>query len=398
MEPKMDRQKASALAELYRDELFERVIPFWENNSIDTEHGGYLSCLDRKGNVYDTDKFMWLQCRQMWVFSMLYNRHEKNENWINIAKHGADFLAENGMDDDGNWYFVLDRTGQPLIQPYYLFSDCFAAMAFAQYSVAAGDEQARDIAMKTYHNILKRKDDPKGKYSKAYPGSRPLKMMAMPMIIANLTLEMADILDTDVLEETLDLCVSEVMDEFLDDELNLIYEHISPDGSHPDCFDGRLMNPGHAIESMWFLMDIAQRRSDTALIQRTADVIISTLEFGWDKVYDGIFYFLDIQDKPPLQLEWDQKLWWVHVESLVALSKAYSLTRRDDCLQWYEKLHKYTWEKFADSKHDEWYGYLDRQGDVLLDMKGGKWKGCFHIPRALYLCYKEFEKLSESLK
>ena len=393
----MDRKKAETLAELYRAELFDRVIPFWEKYSIDTECGGYISCLDRKGNVYDTDKFMWLQCRQMWSFSMLYNRHEKNPNWLSMAKHGADFLAKNGMDADGNWYFVLERSGVPLVQPYNLFSDCFAAMAFAQYSVASGDPAACDLALKTYHNILNRKDDPKGKYSKAYPGTRPLKTMAIPMIIANLTLEMEDILDSDTLNQALDMCVSEVMDVFLDPKLNLIYENVSPDGTHPDCFDGRLMNPGHAIESMWFLMDIAHRRGDTALIQRTIEVILNTLEFGWDKVYDGIFYFLDVQDKPPLQLEWDQKLWWVHVETLVALSKAYNLTRREDCLRWYEKVHKYTWEKFTDSEHDEWYGYLDRQGDVLIDLKGGKWKGCFHVPRALYLCYKEFEKLSQTL-
>ena len=391
----MDRKKANEYSNLYKSELFEKVVPFWQEHSLDSKYGGYFSCLDSRGNVYDTDKFMWLQCRQMWVFSMLYNRHEKNESWLEVARGGADFLAKHGMDDDGNWYFVLDRTGQPLVQPYYLFSDCFAAMAFAQYSIATGDQQCRDLALRTYHNILKRKDDPKGKYSKEVPGTRPLKSMAMPMIIANLSLEMEGLLDSDVLDQTLDMCVSEVMDVFLDDDLGLIYENVSPDGTHPDCFDGRVMNPGHAIESMWFLMDVAQRRGDKKLIERTTQVILNTLDFGWDRIYGGIFYFLDIKDRPPLQLEWDQKLWWVHVEALVALTKAYSLTGRKECLDWFQKVHEYTWTHFADSKYGEWYGYLDRQGDVLLDMKGGKWKGCFHIPRALYLCYKEWEKIAE---
>ena len=395
MDMKMDSKKANEYSNLYKSELFEKVVPFWQEHSIDPEYGGYFSCLDSRGNVYDTDKFMWLQCRQMWVFSMLYNRHEKNERWLEVARGGAEFLAKHGMDEDGNWYFVLDRTGKPLVQPYYLFSDCFAAMAFAQYSLATGDQQYRDLAFRTYHNILRRKDDPKGKYSKAVPGTRPLKSMAMPMIIANLSLEMEELLDSDVLDNTLDMCISEVMDVFLDDELGLIYEMVSPDGSHPDCFDGRLMNPGHAIESMWFLMDVAHRRGDKKLIERTTQVILNTLEFGWDRIYGGIFYFLDIKDRPPLQLEWDQKLWWVHVEALVALTKAYSLTGRKECLDWFQKVHQYTWTHFADAKYGEWYGYLDRQGDVLLDMKGGKWKGCFHVPRALYLCYKEWEKIAE---
>lgn len=393
----MDKIKISKYTELYRNELFDRVIPFWEKHSVDTEYGGYFSCLDREGSVYDTDKFMWLQCRQMWLFSMLYNRHEKKSEWLEIAKCGADFLAEHGMDADGNWYFSLDRKGRPLVAPYNIFSDCFAAMAFAQYSLATGDGKARDIALRSYQNILKRKDNPKGSYTKTVAGARPMVSMAIPMILANLSLEMEDLLESSVLEETLDMCVSEVMGLFLDKERNLLFENVRPDGSHIDCFEGRVINPGHGIESMWFLMDIAKRRNDRKLIDDAVDVVLSTLEYGWDKVYGGIFYFLDADDKPPLQLEWDQKLWWVHLESLVALAKAYSLTGRSECLKWYEKVHEYTWAHFADAEHGEWYGYLDRQGDVLLDLKGGKWKGCFHVPRGLYLCYKEWEKVSSQL-
>jgi N-acylglucosamine 2-epimerase len=53
-----------ALATLHQDTLFHDVVPFWENHSVDWEYGGYFTCLDRRGNVYDTDKFVWLQARQ----------------------------------------------------------------------------------------------------------------------------------------------------------------------------------------------------------------------------------------------------------------------------------------------------------------------------------------------
>ena len=59
------------LAQLYKDTLLDNVLPFWEQNSIDWEQGGYFTCLDRSGKVYDTDKFIWLQNRQVWTFSML---------------------------------------------------------------------------------------------------------------------------------------------------------------------------------------------------------------------------------------------------------------------------------------------------------------------------------------
>ncbi|MEO0377710.1 MAG: AGE family epimerase/isomerase, partial [Cyanobacteria bacterium P01_A01_bin.17] len=96
---------------------------------------------------------------------------------------------------------------------------------------------------------------------------------------------------------------------------------------------------------------------------------------------------------PPQQLEWDQKLWWVHLETLVALVMGYRLTGRTECWDWFCKIHDYAWDHFADSEHGEWFGYLNRQGEVLLNLKGGKWKGCFHVPRAMYLCWQQLEAL-----
>jgi N-acylglucosamine 2-epimerase len=177
----------------------------------------------------------------------------------------------------------------------------------------------------------------------------------------------------------------------------LVYEHVAPDGSHVDSFEGRLLNPGHGIEAMWFLMDVGQRNDDQALVDRAIDVVLSILEYAWDSEYGGIYYFLDRQGRPPLQLEWDQKLWWVHLETLVALAMGIALSGRgDECKVWYRRVHDYAWPRFADPEHGEWYGYLNRRGEVLLPLKGGKWKGCFHVPRALYLCYRLFEGLSQA--
>jgi N-acylglucosamine 2-epimerase len=381
------------LATLYKNTLLNNVIPFWENHSVDWQQGGYFTCLDRQGQVYDTDKFVWLQNRQLWIFSTLYTQVEPRENWLKIAENGAHFLAQHGRDKEGDWYFSLTRDGKPLVQPYNIFSDCFAAMAFSQYALASGEEWAKPIALQSYNNVLRRKDDPKGKYNKIYPGTRPMKSLAVPMILANLSLEMDWLLPSDQLEQILDATVQEVMTDFLDPEQGLLYENVALDGSHLDCFEGRLINPGHGIEAMWFIMDIAVRHNDTQMINRAVDTVCNILNFSWDQEYGGLYYFIDAKGHPPQQLEWDQKLWWVHLESLVALAMGYRLTGRKDCWDWYQKMHEYTWSHFADAEHGEWFGYLDRQGNVLLNLKGGKWKGCFHVPRALYLCWQQFESL-----
>ena len=67
------------LAKLYKNELLENVLPFWLNHSQDLEFGGYYTCLNRNGDVFDTDKYIWLQGREVWLFSMLYNKVEKKQ-------------------------------------------------------------------------------------------------------------------------------------------------------------------------------------------------------------------------------------------------------------------------------------------------------------------------------
>ena len=379
-------------SKLYKETLLKDIIPFWEKHSIDNLYGGYFTCLDAKGNVYDTDKFMWLQGRQAWTFSMLYNKVEKNEKWLEIAKIGIDFLIKYGMDTKGDFYFSTTQDGKPLVKAYNIFSDCFAAMAFSQYALASADEEVKELAIKTYYNILKRKDNPKGKYEKT-TDARPLKGFSLPMILSNLVLELEDILPADEVEKTIDFSINEVMEVFLDKKSGLIYEFVKPDGTHEDSFNGRLLNPGHGIEAMWFMMDIAIRRNDKNLIERATQIILNILEYSWDDKYGGIFYFMDAKGHPPQQLEWDQKLWWVHLESLVALSKAYQLTKNPEIKIWYDKIHDYSWNHFSDPENGEWFGYLNRQGEVLLDLKGGKWKGCFHVPRAMYQCWKAFKEI-----
>lgn len=382
------------MAQKCRDALLDDVIPFWEKHSVDREFGGFLTCLGRDGSVYDTDKFVWLQARQVWMFSTLFNRLEKRDSWLDVARDGAKFLLRHGRGEGGNWYFSLDRRGRPLMQPYSIFSDCFAAMALSQFARAAGDGNARSVAERTYANILGRRDNPKGGFSKAVSGTRPMVSLALPMILVNVAQELEWMIDPGEFERTLDACVEGVFSPFLDGDRQVLHEHAAPDGRKLDSFEGRLLNPGHGIEAMGFIMEIAERRGDRALAERAVDVVLGTLELGWDREMGGIFYFLDSKGRPPQQLEWDQKLWWVHVEAMVALLRGFRLTGREACWSWHERVSAYAWGHFPDPEFGEWYGYLNRRGEVLLPLKGGKWKGCFHLPRGLYLCMRELEKLA----
>lgn len=382
------------LAQQYKSELLDRVMPFWMEKSIDKEFGGYFTCLERDGEVFDTDKFIWLQGREVWMLSTLYNKVEKRQEWLDAAIQGAEFLKKYGHDGNLNWYFALDREGNPLVEPYNIFSYTFAVIAFGQLSIATGNQEYAEIAKKTFDIVLSKVDNPKGRWSKAAPGARALKSFALPMILCNVALEIESLLDKDFLDKTIETCVHEVMDVFYRPELGLIVEHLGTNNEMVDCMDGRLLNPGHAIEAMWFIMDLGKRLGDQALIEKAVKIALAEVEYGWDEKYGGIFYFMDRLSRPMQQLEWDQKLWWVHIETLITMIKGYELTGSEECLAWFERIHDYVWSHFMDPEHPEWFGYLNRQGEVLLTLKGGKWKGCFHVPRGLMQVYQSLERIA----
>ncbi|WP_193390216.1 AGE family epimerase/isomerase, partial [Bacteroides thetaiotaomicron] len=74
---------------------------------------------------------------------------------------------------------------------------------------------------------------------------------------------------------------------------------VDMDGNLVDCFEGRQVTPGHAIEAMWFIMDLGKRLNRPKLIEKAKDVTLTMLDYGWDKQYGGIYYFMDRNGCPP---------------------------------------------------------------------------------------------------
>ena len=383
-----------SFATLYLKELTQEVIPFWEKYSIDRENGGYFTCIDDQHKVFDTDKFVWLQARQVWTFANLFDRLEKKQTWFEIARSGSDFLEKFGHDGNYNWFFSLKRDGQPLMMPYNIFSYTFACMAMGKMHHITGEDKYKTAVDQTFKKITHRAAKPKDRWDKSYPDARPLKNLALPIILCNLYNELGDLVPEEEKEQRTHACVNEIFDLFWDEERGVILENISPKGSFSDTFDGRLINPGHGLEAMWFIMDLGVQLDRNDWIDRSVEMALSIVEKGWDKEQEGIFYFMDAQGHPPQQLEWDQKLWWVHLEAMICFLKGYELTGSKACWYWFKKIHHYTWSHFRDSKRGgEWYGYLNRSGEVRLSLKGGKWKGCFHVPRALFKLYEISKRL-----
>lgn len=374
-------------AELYRvfdTELLQSVIPFWERHSPDRVNGGYFNCLDQDGTVFDRRKHIWLQGRQVWMFSKLYNTVERRSDWLEMARLGADFLDRHAIQLDGRVYFSLTETGEPLSMQRKIFSECFWIMAMAEFSRASGDNSYLAKAKKEFDLVWSWSDDLRKVGRPAYQGEVAAQGLAIPMILLNLIEEVAGDHWQDY-EDQVEECIRRML-LHVDLPRQMVFETVSPTGEKIPGYEGRLLNPGHAIEAGWFLQHWAQRLGRPELSDVAIKMVRWSFDKGWDHEHGGILYFLDSEGFSPIQLEWDMKLWWPHCEAMYAHLLNYRITGEQEDLERFERTFEWTFSHFPDPVHGEWFGYLNRRGEVTHRFKGGPYKGCFHVPRALWLC------------
>lgn len=392
----MDQQRIAELHSLYRHHLLEDAVPFWMHHSLDRKYGGYLTCLDRDGSVYNTDKSMWMQGRGVWTFARLYNEVERRSEWLDAARLGYEFMSRYGFDDDGRMFFTVTRDGRPLRKRRYLYTETFGVIACAEYARATGDEQALQRAKETYRLIVNLHRTPGSLPPKVYPQTRRTKALAMEMILIATTQELRRVDSDPLYEQVIDDALEQIIGQFLKREERALHEVVGLNGERLDSPAGRCINPGHSIETAWFIMHEGGHRHDESLIQTALDILDWSLEWGWDQEYGGLLYFVDIEGRPPEHLEWDMKLWWPHTEALYALLLAYEITGQKRYARWYERVHEWAFDHFADPEYGEWFGYLHRDGSLALSLKGSLWKGPFHLPRALLQCSQTLERLRQT--
>ena len=293
----------------------------------------------------------------------------------------------------GACFSLVTRDGRPLRKRRYLFTEAFGVIACAEYSIAAQDQVAQKHAKDIYRLMVDHLRSPGKLPPKVYPETRQTKSHAIPMIMLTISQELRQIDDDPLLVEVVDDSLDQILNQFMKPEDQALLEIVGPNGERLDSADGRTVNPGHAIESAWFIMHEGLHRNNQQLIEKATQIVDWSLNLGWDQENGGLLSFVDVEGKPPTQLEWDMKLWWPHTETLYALLLAHHVTAEKRYADWYEKVHEWTFSHFPDPDFGEWYGYLHRDGTVSTPLKGSTWKGAFHVPRGLWLCMRLLEKL-----
>lgn len=399
----MDKQKLLNYRDWVRAEL-NASVKFWLEHGMDREHGGVYTCLDRKGEIYSTDKSVWMQGRCGWIFAYLCHVYGSRPEWLEASKSCLDFMEKYCINHGagGRMYFTVTEDGKPLRQRRYYYSEAFYALANGEYYGVTGQRECLERARRAYDlywDLSHGAPDPTGLGPKTIPETRTGRSFGLPMIILNVTGVMLRV-DGErkaLYEERAAQCVDEIFKYHVKPDMKCVLENVAEDGT-PRLYytEGRTVNPGHDIEGVWFLLEHAQRTGDRELVGKAAQIFDWAIEAGWDQEYGGLLYFIDCLGKPPEAYEHDMKLWWPHNEILIASLMLYRDTREEKYLNWFDKTVEYCKAHFADPEYGEWYGYLRRDGKPTMPpTKGSTFKGPFHLPRSLILCDGMLSRLLE---
>ena len=350
----------------YRNELVKNILPFWMKHGFDRVNGGVYTCLDRDGSLMDSTKSVWFQGRFGWMAAYAYNHVEKNAEWLAASKSCCEFLEAHCFDKTGRAYFEVTAEGVGLRRRRYVFSECFAAIAYAEYSLASGDKAWGRKALALFKRIRKFTENP----AKWMPPKCEPALVAqghsLTMILINVANVLKQISDDPVLDEQITESIEKLTKYFIHPEFKALLETVGPNGEFIDTLAGRVINPGHCIETSWFLMDVAVARGDKALLKTALQILDWSWAWGWDAKCGGggVISFRDCRNLPPQCYEQDMKFWWPQCETIIATAYAYKLTGNKKYQKWHQLVSEWTWAHLKDKKYPEWYGYLHRDGTV----------------------------------
>lgn len=384
-------------AESYKKDLTENIMPFWMKHGLDRENGGVYTCVDRDGSLMDTTKSVWFQGRFAFICSFAYNNVEKNQEWLDAAKSTLEFIEKHCFDEQGHMYFSVTAEGKPLRKRRYVFSETFAAIAMSEYALATGDQHWAKRAIQVFEDT---------KRFLATPGFLPAKFEAdvklqghsIVMILINVGSCIRKVVDDPKLTQQIDESIEKLKKYFIHPEFKCLLETVGENGEFIDTNMTRTINPGHCIETSWFIMEEAKLRGwDKPMLDMALQVFDWSWDWGWDKQYGGIINFRDCKNLPPQDYSQDMKFWWPQCETIIASLYAYLGTGDEKYLYRHERISEWTYAHFPDAEYGEWYGYLHRDGTVAQPAKGNLYKGPFHIPRMMIkgymLCQEILKKL-----
>ena len=262
-------ERLQKLETVYHDGLLCDVVPFWMEYGLDKEYGGIMTGVDRQGRRIDTDKGVWQQGRFAWTLGFLANHVERRPEWEAAAKGTLEFLRKYCYDPkDGRMYFHVTRRGDPIRKRRYAFSESFMCIACGEYARLTGSDEYADLARKTYQIYGDHVD-----YPPKFTDIRPKRGLGHPMINIVTCQRLRESIGYEEANDRIDQAIADIVKYHMKPDLRCVMETVAPDGTIIDHIDERTLNPGHAIEGAWFIMNEGKMRGRTDYIRIGLDML-----------------------------------------------------------------------------------------------------------------------------
>ncbi|MEG1074708.1 MAG: AGE family epimerase/isomerase [Ruthenibacterium sp.] len=384
----------------YKEKLDQQIIPFWEKRVVDPVYGGYFNCFDENGKLYGTEKPGWFIGRTMYTFSYLYNTYSANPKWLEIAQEGRKFLDKATL-SDGRFCQMLNRDGTPLKGATSIFTDHFAVKGLYEYIIASNKNSQKDIelARELTEKLFAHINDPQVLENEGIPPH--LQKHAICFMTLLVALESKKIFG-DIYENVLSDCLYRSLHVFANDEMEAAFEYVGVDGKPCLEGEGRLIDPGHTMESLWFAMRAGWEKNDPAYAKRAQVILNWILKRGWDETYGGFYQYVDVLNTKPehqflsntyvdIPVAWDDKIWWVQAEGLYCLLMSSVENGNEHHFDYFLRLHEFVKRHFMDEQIGEWNSICKRDGQVSSGRKGFELKGPYHVVR----CHVQIVQLLE---
>jgi mannose/cellobiose epimerase-like protein (N-acyl-D-glucosamine 2-epimerase family) len=349
------------------DQLFQVILPFWNEHGIDHKYGGIMCSLDYDGTLLDTRKNLWFLGRAIWIYSLLYNHFGKSPEFLEVARKTKEFVFEHALQADGWWAEEFSREGN-VLRPFSGDTEGMYHLAegLHEYAIASGDDQSHQAAGDLLKKLFRDFNSPAFRYRGAdFPylwGSkraiRPQGLWFLNLTIATQMLQRERDPEIAAIAET---SVDAIMNRHYNPDIGLNTEMLYFDFTRPPE-EAEKSRFGHCVESMWMVMDEANRHGDKALWNTCSERIRHHLNAGWDYIYGGLSQWINVdhpsyqwpvETPPGTKLEFHfvgeyeyLKCLWCQNEAMVATLNVFERTRADWAAEYFGMAYGVIKEKF----------------------------------------------------
>ncbi|WP_181448520.1 AGE family epimerase/isomerase [Nonomuraea aridisoli] len=385
--------------QIARRQLEDVILPFWLENGIDTEQGGFFTCFDNRGRRrLSTDKFTWSQGRFVWLLARAARLAGRGllaldpHPLVRHAERGASFLLEHAVGPDGRCAYVLDEKGGPLAGERSVFADAFVAMGLAELTAHTGapDHLATiDLIVQRIADDVAAGDPP----TPPYPLPPGCSGFGARMIVLNARLDqvrahLAASGRTPHLEELRAARAAMLAHR---EASGLFTETFVADPGMRDTILARHRTPGHALEGTWMALEAGELLGETGDDGDLVAGVSALCAAGWDDEHGGLFRYAGVSGRPYggpyeelVRRTWSTKLWWVHTEAAYATRLAAVRYGDAEAAGWFDRIWAYTLRTFpGGADGEEWVQIRDRTGAPLDEVVALPVKDPYHISRNL---------------